>query len=133
MGKSQPEAEPLLTPREAELYTEIEMARKIAWGQFPPMTKYNLSYVNNLWQRDADGKYYLIGVKIWQPWEKLVKHLEAKVYISGKLKGFVSLILSKSEVTGREKLPQKTIVPPIVKMARKDRVVEDWIRSIGRI
>lgn len=129
LSKSQTPQEVVLTPPEAEACVYREVDRKINWGQFPPMTKYEVLPINNAQHRNARGMFYDIGVTIFRPYTNVKENYVAKVYMTGPEKGNVSLIRAFNSFTGREREQEKTLLPDIVKIARRDKFIGRWVEK----
>ena len=110
MSKKYKEVEGVLTPKEAEILVEREWERKKAWNQFNMMDKFAPSPVNNAQHRDGRGMYYDTGFKVINPYSKATYYI-GKVTMKGPERGYVSFIESIGPLTGREKPPERTILP----------------------
>lgn len=111
MSKKYKEVETVLTPKEAEILVEREWERKKAWNQFSLMDRFAPSPINNSQHRDGRGMYYDVGFKVVNPYHNKTVYYIGKVTMKGSEKGYVSFIESIGPLTGREKTPERTILP----------------------
>lgn len=129
LSKNQPEQERLVTPEEAELLVMKELRRKLVWEQMPEHTKVKITYVNNLIHRNSKPQYYIVGAQIIKPYQKYPINLLAKVMPSGPERGFVSIVESVNNLSGREIPDVKVMFPELFNMARGDPLMQ---KMLGR-
>lgn len=116
--------ESIITPKEAELLVERECERKKRWGQFGGcMAKYYIGPVSELQHKDGRGLYYDVGVMKMLP-DDIPEYYVAKVYARGLEKGFVTLSESIGSMTGREKVPERTIIPEWLHTTKQFSILE---------
>lgn len=115
--------EEMITPKEAELLTERECERKRRWGQFGPMTKYEIGPIGPLQRRDGGGLYYDIAVEVTSPYDR-PEYFVATVMAKGQERGFTWLIKSIGPIHGREKVPEKDYIPGWFKRTEQSGLLE---------
>jgi len=130
IGKSQDKKQDFVTPKEAELLTEREIKRKIAWGQFPLMTKYKIGPVGCIIHRDAAGMYHAVGVQIIVPFQR-VQYFISTVMMSGPERAFSSLQRTLFEYDGRVLLNEKTIIPEWMRRSKEYPMLEKLFGKTG--
>lgn len=113
----------MITPKESELLVERECERKRRWGQFGPMTKYEIGPVSNIFHNDATGVFYDVAVEVISPYDR-PKYYTATVMAKGIEKGFVYLNESIGPMSGREKPDVRVIVPNWLKDMEKRPLLE---------
>lgn len=109
----------MITPREAELLVERDCERKLKWGQYPPMSKYKVGPVISLHSRDSQGIFYEVAVE-FKVYHRKAEYWVATVWAKGLQKGFVTFREGIGPLTGRERIPEKTLMPELLLKARQD-------------
>jgi hypothetical protein len=120
--------EAVLPPHVAEFLVEKQLERKKEWGQFDRMCTFNVSPVSHLQKRDGGGMYYDISVKVNNPYDK-PEFYTANVMARGLERGFVTFQESMGSITGREKIPERTIVPQWFKDLENNDLLEKMFFS----
>jgi hypothetical protein len=119
----QAKAEQMISPKEAELLAERECERKRRWEQFEPMSTYRIGPVAPLQRKDGGGNYYEVGVQVNSPYTK-PKYYIATVMAKGAERGFTWLTESLGPITGREKIQERSIIPPWMTDMEKQPLLE---------
>ena len=117
--------EALVTPKEAELLVERECERKRRWGQFGPMSKYNIGPVGPLQRKDGGGVYYDIVVEVTNPYDR-PRFFDGVVMAKGEARTFTTLIESIGPLSGREKVSERTIIPQWMIDAKREPLMEKF-------
>ena len=117
--------EAMVTPKEAELLAERECERKRRWGQFGSMSTYSIGPVAPLQRKDGGGIYYEVAIEVTDPYDR-PKFYIATVMAKGPEKGFTTLSESIGPLTGREKVPERTIVPNWFREMEKRPLLEKF-------
>jgi len=123
-----PKEEEIIRPYEAELLVEKECARKKSWGQFKPMAQYHVDPVSNLHHKDSVGLFYDVSVTVHNPYDRPDYYI-GRVIAKGPERGFTTLSEHVGRLTGRERPPEKTILPPWLLKIQKYPELKEYIKT----
>lgn len=116
--------EAMISPREAELLVERDLERKRRWGQLPPMCSYEVGPQIELKHTGGRGIHYNVSCTINDPYSR-PKHMIATVIPKGVERGFVTFRDAIGQMTGREVVQEKPIVPDWIMRAEEFPVLKD--------
>jgi hypothetical protein len=113
ISKTKDRRHSVITPKRAEILTEMMMERKKQFGQLHTLDEYHIQKEIDLAHIDERGHHYNVGVVITNPYRK-PEYYVSKVVARGDEQDFATLIQTKTKFTGREVRHQKRVLnkPP---------------------